>query len=476
MMSEENENAEKILAKMQLLQESIESSKKSIAALHSKKTYSVPLNKPKITSGELPARKAVGFPKSSFFRSRPAKHRNISLVLNNDINYDDNNNNTNTNLTTTTTTTNDSNIGINQGNRFVSKVSKNGLSLVNTKIYENDQKRKLELAKKINDLKIEKLKHLKKLKILKKIKELTIRYDYCNRCKINGISFIIAHDGLKLIPINYIEDIDHKNTINYNNCDYLKLQDGSYLKKGFTLQDVLIAESQEPCRFYTRTGICTRGSTCKFKHDPQHLSLCKAFLKNQCHNNPNCLLSHRPTQYNSPSCKFFNNGNCTNLNCLFTHKLEPTTNPEIPVCRNFAIGGYCPKGKSCELRHDFSCPDFIESGLCPRGKNCKLNHFIVGTNNETGANAGDGSGNINRGNVVRNEDNDLTSSSSNVADANKNKMDYNTIMKVFDNNSSEGEEEDGEENILEEDDDGVSSRINQVGDGDLEENIDYVKI
>lgn len=44
------------------------------------------------------------------------------------------------------------------------------------------------------------------------------------------------------------------------------------------------------------------------------------------------------------------------------------------VCRPFAIGGYCFRGKNCKFTHSFECPDYQLDRVCPRGKNCKLNH------------------------------------------------------------------------------------------------------
>lgn len=42
---------------------------------------------------------------------------------------------------------------------------------------------------------------------------------------------------------------------------------------------------------------------------------------------------------------------------------------------DFARLGWCDKGKACEQRHTFDCPDFAESGKCDR-KGCRLQHVI----------------------------------------------------------------------------------------------------
>lgn len=49
-------------------------------------------------------------------------------------------------------------------------------------------------------------------------------------------------------------------------------------------------------------------------------------------------------------------------------------NYEIWVCRPFAIGGSCSRGRKCPFMHLFVCPDFQENGTCPRGKSCTLAH------------------------------------------------------------------------------------------------------
>lgn len=42
---------------------------------------------------------------------------------------------------------------------------------------------------------------------------------------------------------------------------------------------------------------------------------------------------------------------------------------------DFARLGWCDKGKTCEQRHTFDCPDFVENGKCDR-KGCRLQHVI----------------------------------------------------------------------------------------------------
>lgn len=114
--------------------------------------------------------------------------------------------------------------------------------------------------------------------------------------------------------------------------------------------------------------MCQRGTRCKFSHEPEKLTLCR--MAGKCFSGE-CHLSHQPTEFNSPTCKFYKAGKCTNEKCLYTHKVDGNL-----TCREFAVGGSCSSGKKCQFAHNWNCPDSQEYGFCPRGKNCKLNHLL----------------------------------------------------------------------------------------------------
>ena len=85
-----------------------------------------------------------------------------------------------------------------------------------------------------------------------------------------------------------------------------------------------------------------------------------------------CTLSHHPDAHRSPTCLHFNRGHCDKeSNCRYAHI---KTNPSAPVCRDFALLGYCQRGSECDERHVFECPDFSEKGICSR-RGCKLPHI-----------------------------------------------------------------------------------------------------
>lgn len=48
-------------------------------------------------------------------------------------------------------------------------------------------------------------------------------------------------------------------------------------------------------------------------------------------------------------------------------------NPSAPVCRDFAVLGYCGKGALCAERHVHECPDYANNGVCGN-KTCHLPH------------------------------------------------------------------------------------------------------
>lgn len=124
------------------------------------------------------------------------------------------------------------------------------------------------------------------------------------------------------------------------------------------------------CPQFTRTGVCPRGSSCKYaKHDRNHVAICKYYLSGTC-SKSSCPLSHISTPHNAPVCSYFLAGNCTNNACKYLH-----IKPSLPgfICREFAFNGYCEQGALCGRVHSFDCPDFFETGKCPRS-NCHLRH------------------------------------------------------------------------------------------------------
>ncbi|PVG03410.1 hypothetical protein CPB86DRAFT_695325 [Serendipita vermifera] len=129
------------------------------------------------------------------------------------------------------------------------------------------------------------------------------------------------------------------------------------------------------CPFFTRTGTCHRGKSCRYHHDPEKVAICPRYLAGECPSTAEtCLLSHSATLNRVPPCVHFqNNGRCKNGdNCLYPHV---RVGNKSSVCRDFAVLGYCEKGIDCEEAHIRECPDFATNGVCKNPK-CKLPHVI----------------------------------------------------------------------------------------------------
>lgn len=125
------------------------------------------------------------------------------------------------------------------------------------------------------------------------------------------------------------------------------------------------------CGFFTRYGKCPNGARCPFVHDINRRAICPRFLQNRCKKTAaECRLSHTPNPHIMPHCVHFQRGHCTNDPCMYTHVL---VSKEAPVCRAFAMEGYCPKGLDCDEKHVHVCPEFAETGKCSNA-NCRLPH------------------------------------------------------------------------------------------------------
>lgn len=81
-------------------------------------------------------------------------------------------------------------------------------------------------------------------------------------------------------------------------------------------------------------------------------------------------------------CDYFARGRCNNEQCKFTHMTNLGDAPlSAPVCRTFALNGWCDRGAKCNKRHSYQCPDFDAHGSCAN-RECKLEHVIVSSKGE----------------------------------------------------------------------------------------------
>ncbi|GAA5897527.1 hypothetical protein JCM6882_003508 [Rhodosporidiobolus microsporus] len=131
-------------------------------------------------------------------------------------------------------------------------------------------------------------------------------------------------------------------------------------------------KSDKPCRFFQRTGQCSRAHTCPYVHDSSHISLCPLFLRPSGCPRPSstCPLSHTPNAHRSPHCAHF--PACTRPNCPYAHVV---VSKDAGVCHDFAEFGWCPRGEECVERHVRECWRFAETGKC-EVKGCREPHVL----------------------------------------------------------------------------------------------------
>lgn len=82
-------------------------------------------------------------------------------------------------------------------------------------------------------------------------------------------------------------------------------------------------------------------------------------------------MSHEMTYHRVSACTHFLRGNCTNDACRYPHV---DISPSAPVCRAFAVYGYCELGEACSRRHVVECPDYANRGVCTNDL-CQLPHI-----------------------------------------------------------------------------------------------------
>ncbi|GEQ70261.1 hypothetical protein JCM33374_g3937 [Metschnikowia sp. JCM 33374] len=195
--------------------------------------------------------------------------------------------------------------------------------------------------------------------------------DACDRIMIGSDVFGVKLDGSKLLPIRGQKHKEGE-TVAWNGWNFLVCKSG-LLRRTFGDQP------RDYCKYFTRSGMCDRGTGCLFIHDLSHMALCRQYLAGRCMGG-NCVLSHEATEFNTPICRYHFQDRCVNTNCRFSHKLPPMAhdkNVSIRTCRPFAVGGWCVRGSLCPFSHLYNCPDYEETGQCPRGTSCSLTHNVT---------------------------------------------------------------------------------------------------
>ncbi|ORX58809.1 hypothetical protein DM01DRAFT_231304, partial [Hesseltinella vesiculosa] len=110
---------------------------------------------------------------------------------------------------------------------------------------------------------------------------------------------------------------------------------------------------------------------CSFVHELAHRAICPRFLFAQCPKEAvACRLAHLHSPHIQPHCIHFQNNACNRDPCPFAHV---RVRQDAPLCRSFALNGYCAKGLACKDRHVLVCPTLAVLGKCTK-PNCRWPH------------------------------------------------------------------------------------------------------
>ncbi|KPV75553.1 uncharacterized protein RHOBADRAFT_44061 [Rhodotorula graminis WP1] len=141
---------------------------------------------------------------------------------------------------------------------------------------------------------------------------------------------------------------------------------------GFTSSRPAKPKSDKLCRFFQRTGQCSRAHTCPYIHDSSKIAICPLFLRSSCPRPASsCPLSHQPNPHRSPHCAHF--PACTRgAACPYAHVRVGT---DAAPCRDFVELGWCALGDGCAKRHVRECWRFAETGRCDV-KGCREPHVL----------------------------------------------------------------------------------------------------
>ncbi|CAH6719999.1 hypothetical protein CLIB1444_03S02168 [[Candida] jaroonii] len=197
-----------------------------------------------------------------------------------------------------------------------------------------------------------------------RIRKNRVECDDCDRVSIEGTCYAVTRSGSVLVPLTLWRMTSTK-PVEWNDKMYSRAENGNLYSE--------IKHEIEFCKTYCRTGFCFKGEVCTKVHDPKRVRICSHFMGKGC-TSDNCLYSHSPNNWNTPTCRF--GTECSNHNCKYLHSYpEHSDNREFEIwgCRPFAINGYCQRGTKCPFYHYLTCPDFYEYNSCK--KRCGLFHL-----------------------------------------------------------------------------------------------------
>lgn len=148
--------------------------------------------------------------------------------------------------------------------KYVSSVSKGGMTLVNTNIYEQEMARIAKHTEAARKLK-EKMAQLRKFHLQKtRVSRYRTETDNCDRIKVDGINYAVTRNGGKLVPL--LVSLEDQKTLSWNGKTYYRRPNGTfqcnergpYVRKEPCETAPSVTNPyravEEPCRYFGRTG------------------------------------------------------------------------------------------------------------------------------------------------------------------------------------------------------------------------------
>ncbi|EGD89348.1 hypothetical protein H112_02966 [Trichophyton rubrum D6] len=315
-------------------------------------------------------------------RASAGPHRNRTLVLNNQ-NAPVDAASTGASSSTPSNEVLDSKPGIK--NSWIAKRDRH-MQLINSSIFDQETQARNKAIAETRRLKAQKKAAREESMVLRHAQSAS-RFSESNRSEaqpdgraytiyVGDIPFQVAQGGSKLISLSNdpLKANVTPKRVKVGGVTFVRSKRGNLHRLGAVVskkKPEKVKKRNELCKRFTSTGTCFKGPTCPYVHDPNKVAICKDFLQTgKCDAGVACDLSHDPCPERSPACLHFLRGRCTNPSCRYTHV---HITPGAPVCRDFAILGYCSKGASCEGRHVHECPDYANTGNCGN-KKCPLPH------------------------------------------------------------------------------------------------------
>ncbi|KAF2836572.1 hypothetical protein M501DRAFT_249036 [Patellaria atrata CBS 101060] len=314
-------------------------------------------------------------------RHMPPTHRNRTLVINK----------ANQNMVAFQTNNSTESSMESMASNWVSKRDRH-MQLINTSVYdERAQQRQKDIADTAKQRRAQRNME-EKAKISRHFDLISQRPDQqVYEVMVDEIRFRVVDGGSKLIKVTgMVSHSTNKRAFSHLADDvargrstpksakiggvtFLRSKNGNLYRSGLVKIKAQrpVKKLLEPCQRFSTTGTCPEGPRCRYIHDPHKVAICKEYLqKGSCSTGDLCDLSHDCSANRVPACVHFLRGNCTNDSCRYAHV---RVNPGAPVCRPFAVLGYCEEGANCTDRHVIECPDYANKGIC-RNKKCRLPH------------------------------------------------------------------------------------------------------